>query len=185
MPETDEKTELKKLPPLTLSLIIITFVLLLIAVFGFVFPQYKGIGAAKADRIEKETLLEEQKQLFPIYAQALALEKTAFEPKLPFVERSPLDRDRIFSLSSVFQDIAVSHNMELSQNSQDINSLRNNSNLLSMDIMFSGGLQDYRNTLISLSELPFFNAVEKISISTDPSNIKKFSTQILITLDKK
>ena len=185
MAETDEKTELKNLPPLTLSLIVITFVLVLLAAFGFVLPQYISIGKAEADRIAKETVLEEQKQLFPLYAQALALEKTTFEPKLPFVERAPLDRDQISSLSTIFQDIAAAHNMELSQNSQDINSLRNNSNLLSMDITFAGGLQDYRNTLIALSELPFFNTVEKISISTDPSNIKKFSTQILITLDKK
>lgn len=101
------------------------------------------------------------------------------------MERKPLARDRISSLSEVFQDIAATHNMELSQNSLDINSLQNDSNLISMDVQFSGKLFDYRGCLVSLSELPYFNAVEKINISMTPDHIKTFSTKILITLDKK
>lgn len=185
MTEIDEKTELKKLPPLTLTLIIGSFVLVLLFILGLLFPQYKNIETAKNERISKMLILEEQKKLFPLYAQADALEKIEFDPHLPFVERKALDRDQISGLSTVFQNIAVTHQMELSRNTLDINSLKNDSNLISMDVQFSGRLFNYRNCLVALSELPYFNAVEKIKINTDPTNIKTFSTKILITIGKK
>jgi len=185
MTEIDEKTELKKLPPLTLSLIIASFILVALCILGLILPQYNAIKDAKNERISKMLVLEEQKKLFPLYAQAEALEKVRFSPQLPLVERKPLARDRISSLSEVFQDIAAAHNMELSQNSLDINSLKNDSNLISMDVQFSGKLFDYRSCLVSLSELPYFSAVEKININATPDPIKTFSTKILITLDKK
>jgi hypothetical protein len=185
MTEMDEKTELKKLPPLTLSLIIISFVLVVLFVLGLILPQHKAVENAKNERIAKMLTLEEQKKLFPLYARADALEKVQFEPRLPLVERKPLSREQISSLSSVFQEIALSHHMKLSNNSLDINSMKNDSNLISMDVQFSGQIFDYRNCLVSLAELPYFNAVERISISTDPSNIKIFSTKILIFIDKK
>lgn len=185
MTETDEKNELKKLPPVTLSLIIISFLLVIIFILGVLFPAYKGIEIAKNERISKMLLLEEQKKLFPLYAQADALEKLAFNPRLPFVEKKALARDQISSLSTVFNDIALSHNMKLSQNSLDINSLKKQLNEISMDIQFTGDLFDYRNCLISLSELPYLKTIEKILISTDPTNIKKYSTKILITIEKK
>jgi hypothetical protein len=185
MMEMDEKTELKKLPPLTLSLIIISFVLVVLFLLGLILPQYKALEAAKNERIAKMVTLEEQKKLFPLYAQAEAYEKTAFTPRLPLVERRPLARDRISDLSSTFQDIALSHGMELSRNSLDINSLKNDSNLISMDVQFTGKLFDYRDCLVSLSELPYFNAVEKIVVTTAPNHINTFSTKILIFIDKK
>lgn len=185
MTETNEKNELKKLPSLTLSLIVVSFLLILLFILGLIFPQYKNIEAIKNERISKVLILEEQKKTFPIYAQADALEKISFDPKLPFPERKALDRDQISSLSTVFGDIAAKHNMKLSRNSLDINSLKNHSGLISMDIQFTGSLFDYRNCLISLSELPFFSTIEKIKISTDPTNIKTFSTKILITIGKK
>lgn len=183
MMATDEKNNLKTLPILTLLLIVIFFVLVLFSIIGILFPQYRNIENAKNDRISKMLILEEQKKIFPLFAQADALARINFDPKLPFSERKPLGRDQIFSLSTVFSDIALKNNMKLAQNSHDINSLNNHSNLISMDIQFTGSLFGYRNCLISLAELPFFNTIEKIKISTDPSNIKTFFTKILIRIE--
>ncbi|MBU1342857.1 MAG: hypothetical protein KKE44_05760 [Proteobacteria bacterium] len=185
MAETDEKKELKKLPTKTLSLIIVSFLLVAVFIFAILFPQYNHIQTAKNDRISKALLLEEQKKLFPLYAQAEALAKIEFNPKLPFQEKKALDRDKISTLSNIFSDIAQKNNMELSQNSLDISSLKNQSNSISMDVQFTGDLFDFRNCLISLADLPFFHSFEKIQIKTDQSNIKRFSTKISITIDKK
>jgi len=179
-----EKTELKKLPPLTLALIITSFVLVVLFVFGILFPQYRQIETAKNDRISKAILLEEQKRLFPLFAQADALARLPFDPKLPFQERKPLDRNKITTLPKVFSAIALKHNMVFSQNTLDVSSLKSRSNSISMDIQFNGKLFDFRNCLISLAELPFFDRFEQIKISTDSNNIKKFTTKILITIDK-
>ena len=184
MTAPDDKKELNKLPPATLSLVVLVFLLILLTLIGLVFPQYRGIETARNEKITRTLLLEEQKQLFPLYAQAEALEKVAFEPRLPLSERKPLDRDRIFSLSAVFSEIALANNMKLAENTLDINSLQNDSHSISMDVQFTGSLFDYRNCLVALAELPFFDSIEQIRISTDPSNIRTFSTKMRITIEK-
>lgn len=65
MTEIDEKTELKKLPPLTLSLIIASFILVALCILGLILPQYNAIKAAKNERISKMLVLEEQKKIIP------------------------------------------------------------------------------------------------------------------------
>ncbi len=180
-----DKKEQKKLPPLTLAMVIACFVLVGLFILGVIFPKYQQVKRAKEALISKSILLEEQKKLFPVYARADALARVTFEPTLPFPERTPLEREKISKLSKVFSEIALENNMELSENSLDVSSLKNRSNSISMDVQFSGDLFDYRNCLISLANLSFFDRIETIKISTDPDDIKKFSTKILINIDKK
>ena len=75
--------------------------------------------------------------------------------------------------------------MTLSENNLDINSLKNSSNSISMVLKFTGNLFDFRDCLISLAELTFFQSIENVNISTDKSNLKKFSTKMLISINKK
>ena len=185
MAQTSEKTQLNKLPPFTLALVIISFLLVAGFAGGILWPKYNRVQSVKEERIAKKIVLEEQKKLFPIYAQALGLAKKEFNPKLPLVERKPLDRNKIADLSTIFKEIAKKHNMTLSENSLDTNSLKNSSSSISMDLKFTGNLFDFRDCLISLAELTFFQSIEKVKIYTDKSNLKKFSTKILISLNKK
>lgn len=183
MDRSGKDRQLKKLPPMTLFVVVLSFVLVFLAIIGLLFPQQKRIQAAEQDRTDKTLRLEEQKKLFPLYAQAEALEKIPFNPELPLVERTPLDRDQIATLSTTFSDIARSRNMILTGNSLDINSLYRQAGSLSMELEFTGELTDFRDCLITLAELPFFKAVEAVSIETDTSNIKTFNTKILIAVN--
>ncbi len=185
MVQTHEKTLLNKLPPFTLALIIISFLLVAGFAGGILWPKYNRVQRAKEERIAKTIVLEEQKKLLLLYSQAEGLAKKEFKPKLPLVERKPLDRNKIATLSNIFKEIAKKHNMALSENSLDIDSLKNSSSSISMDLKFTGNLFDFRDCLISLAELTFFQSIEKIKISTDKSNLKKFSTKIMIGLNKK
>jgi len=185
MAQPSVKAQLNNLPPFTLALVIISFFLVAGFVAGILWPKYNKVQKTKEERIAKEITLEEQKKLFPLYAQALSLAKKEFKPKLPFIERKPLDRNKIATLSNIFKEIAKKHNMALSENSLDINSLKNSSSSISMDLQFTGNLFDFRDCLISLAELTFFKSIEKVNITTDKSNLKKFSTKILISLNKK
>lgn len=184
MATTDTKKQMGRLPPLTLALVVISFVLVFLCIAGVLYPKYKRIEAAKKDHAEKTLRLEEQKKLFPLFARAEALENIPFEPSLPLVERQPLDREQIGALSGIFSDIARSHDMILSGNTQDINSLQKDSSSISMDVQFTGDLFDFRDCLISLARMPFFKAIEAVKIETDTDNIKTFSTRLLIAIKK-
>jgi hypothetical protein len=185
MPDMNKNKALNKLPPSTQLLVIASILVVLIFIAVILFPQYKNIERAKEERIAKTILLEEQKKLFPIFAQADSLADIQFEPKLPSGEKNALDRDKISMLSDIFNEIVQKHNMELSQNSLDINYLKNQANSISMDVRFFGDFFDFRDCLISLTTLPFFDSFENIKVITEKSNIKRFSTKILIKINKK
>lgn len=185
MTKDNEKKELNKVPRLTLGLISAWFILVVLVGLGIVLPGYKRMQTAKHQRIAKMLILEKQKKTYPLYAQVTALGNFRFEPQLPMVERTPLSRDKISSLSNIFNDIALRHNMKLARNTLDTSSLKTSSNSISMDIQFTGSLFNYRGCLISLSELPCFSRIEKIKIRTGPGNMKEFMTKILITIDPK
>ena len=70
MAQTSEKTQLNKLPPFTLALVIISFLLVAGFAGGILWPKYNRVQSVKEERISKKIILEEQKKLFPIYAQA-------------------------------------------------------------------------------------------------------------------
>ncbi|MCP3941896.1 MAG: hypothetical protein GY710_10485 [Desulfobacteraceae bacterium] len=180
----DQKKELKKLPPLTLALVIGSFVVVAAFIMGIVFPQYQRVEKVKDLSLSKTFLLEEQKKLFPLYAKASALSEVKFDPALPFRERKAISRDKIYTLSKVFGNLARENNMEFIGHSLDIGSLKGSSNLISMDLEFSGALFDFRNCLIGLVALPFFNSMETIKITTDQTNVKKYLTKIRISIDK-
>lgn len=185
MAQTSEKEQLNKLPPFTLALVIISFLLVAGFAGGILWPKYNRVQSVKEERIAKKIVLEEQKKLFPLYAKALGLAQKEFKPRLPLVARKPLDRDKISTLTDTFKEIAKKNDMALAENSLDINSLKNSSSSISMDLKFTGNLFNFRDCLISLAELAFFKSIETVKISTDKSNLKKFSTKILISINKK
>ncbi|MBI9089046.1 MAG: hypothetical protein JEZ12_07510 [Desulfobacterium sp.] len=180
-----EKKVSNKLPPLTLFLIVLSAVLVVGVALVVLFPQYRENQQIKQARVSAAIELEKQKKLYPMFAQAQALATMAFDPELPRVEKVPLARDKIATLSTVFTGIARENGMELSSNSLDINSLKNRSDSVSMELTFAGDLFDYRNCLVSLVSLPYLNTVETIKITTDKEQEKKFFTKILINIDKK
>jgi hypothetical protein len=181
----EEKKVSNKLPPLTLCLVILSAVLVAGVALVVLFPQHHDIQQVKEERVSAAIELAKQKKLYPMFAQAQALASMPFNPELPTVEKVPLDRDKIATLSKVFNQIALDNGMALSSNSLDINSLKKRSDSVSMELTFAGDLFDYRNCLVSLVSLPYLNTVETIRISTDKEQVKKFFTKILINIGKK
>ncbi len=174
----------KHLPPLTLGLIITSVALVAVAVAGFVWPQYRAMAASKQARMDKTVVLETQKRLYPVYAKAKGLADFPFDPRLPVPERSPLDRREITHLSQKFARIALDNHMSISENSIDVSAYKEASDHITTEIQFAGTLFDFRNCLIQINQLPFFNRIETIGIAAEPEGIKKFKTKLRINIRK-
>ncbi len=185
MAEVEQTTVSKKLPPGTLILILASAILLSGMAMFILFPQSQKIERIKEESRSAAITLEQQKKLYPLFVQAKAAGTMTFEPQIPFPERIPLNRDQIVTLSEIFTKVAMDNNMTFFSNRLDINSMKNRSESVSMELVFAGDLFNYRNCLVSLISLPFFNTVETIKITTDKTRVKKFFTKILINLDKK
>lgn len=179
----EEQKVSEKIPSPVLFLIVLSVVLVGGVVLLVLFPQYREIEGLKQEQVSATIDLKTQEKLYPLFAEARALASIGFEPKLPVVERIPLGRNKIVTLSDLFSTIALSNNMVLSSNSLDLNSLKRSSDSVSMAFTFSGDLFDYRRCLISLASLPFFNSIENIKIVTDQDRVKQFFTEIMINID--
>ncbi|WDP90795.1 MAG: hypothetical protein HUN04_14255 [Desulfobacter sp.] len=179
-----DKDKLKKISPLTLGLIVGSAVAVAAVALGVLYPQYRRIQLVKKDRVEKTIRLEEQKRLFPIYAQADRLANREFEPQLPCPEREAMPRNEITTLSTVFNNIAMKGGMTLEENSLDISGLDRESGILSMDVKLKGGLFNFRECLILLAELPYFKGIENIDITTDQSNVRQCGATLKIAVEK-
>jgi len=185
MAEMEQTNASQNLPPGTIILILVSAMLLAVVAIFILFPQNQKIADIKKEKRTAVITLERQKKLYPLFVQAKAMANMAFEPLIPLVKRTPLGRDKITTLSEIFTSIGMDNNMVLSSNTLDINSLKNRSDSVSMELVFTGDFFDYRNCLISLISLPFFNAVETIKITTDKARVKTFFTKIVINIDKK
>ncbi len=182
----DSRNEkLQKVPPLTLILIFSSFIIVVIFIFGVLYPQYQKVKKVKKDRLTNQINLEKQRKLFPVYTQLKKNLDQEFDPQLPLTDRISLKRDNIGTLSDTFKKIAIEHNLNLSQHNLDIKSLKNESDVISMELKLSGELKDFRYCLISFVQQPFFNRFELIDITPDLSNKKQLTTKILLNIDKK
>lgn len=185
MPGIKDTKPIQKLPSLTLGIMISGIALVtLISVF-ILLPQFLKIKDLKETGLKKLITLEHQKALFPVYANANKITELEFKTKLPIVERKPLKRDKITSLTQIFKQMAIKHHLAFSGNSLDISTLNSLTDHIAIELSLSGDLFNFRNYLISLTELNFFNSIEKIKILADQNKTKQFIAKIIIDIDKK
>ncbi|MFH2091606.1 MAG: hypothetical protein ABIJ31_04510 [Pseudomonadota bacterium] len=176
---------IQKLPPATLGLIGICLVLVGLIIAVGILPKYINIRKITQKNSEQSLLLEEQQALYPLYAKADQLANIEFFPKLPFPERKALERDKISNLSKPFEQLAIQNRLNLSKNSLDVETLHALSDQVSIELLLSGQLFDFRNYLVALGGLPYFNFVQSIEIQSNFNKIKQFKVKIMINIEKK
>jgi len=195
---TAESDAKKKLKPITLGLIVIFLALIVLSLVLGILPQYFATQRLNQNidvlTIDLEPLrsfsyldLERQKKIFPIHAKAIQINQFDFLPKLPFPERNALDRHRISQLSQTFDQLASQHNLRSTGNSLSVQKIGTQSyeEKVSVDLRLSGQFFDFRNFLISICALPFFDIVENVKIEPVDKTNKRFATKIRLNLNKK
>lgn len=184
MPEPKNPGQ-KKLSSVTTGIIITGIVLILSISLGIILPQFLRVKNLKKTLTEKTITLENQKALFPIYAQANRITDQKFETRLPLVERKPLKRDKIILLTNIFKQMAVRHQMKFSGNSLDMATLNASTDHISIELSLTGELFNFRDYLVSLVKLECFNSIERVRILADQTENRQFIINIIINIDKK
>ena len=146
-------------------------------------PDQKSIKKTKQDMllISNDIKVFEEK-FIPAYAKVKKFEQINFEPKFPLPKRVNLDRTNLSELPNKFHSLALEHNLKLSNKKLDLAFLKTKSNSISMLLEIEGRLHDFRNYLIVIISLPFFDSFEKIRINSTQNNIKKFSVDLKINI---
>lgn len=177
---------IKGVPAKTAWLVIGTIALTLCFSLAVLLPKYLGNKKINQKIIAQTILLEKQTHLFPLFTKADKIADLNFLPKLPFPDREPLKRDQINKLSTVFNRLAAQHNLVLSGNRLDLKKVQATATKekISIELNLSGDFSNFREFLISVGGLPYFDKVEKITIQAIHNSNKQYKARIRINIDK-
>jgi hypothetical protein len=152
--------------PLTQSLFV--FVLCVVGVLTFllliILPSRKTSAELDREINELNVRIEEQRILTPVFHSLLKRKKTAPPSVLPSPEKAELTHGDISSISKIFQDIAVRHNLKLEEVETDVSSMMKESGYLMMQLRLSGNFYKFRDFLVDLGSVPSLEHIEEINI---------------------
>ena len=137
---------------------ILVFIVLIIV------PSQKT--AAELDtRIEElEKRNAEQSALTPVFYTLLAKAKAKNASQLPTTEKKKLARGDMKKISTQIHAIVQRNGLELEEIRPDLNSLRDNSGYLLMNLVIKGDFFDFRKLLIDLGAIPSLAHIQEMRI---------------------
>ncbi|MBC8439367.1 MAG: hypothetical protein H8D87_06755 [Deltaproteobacteria bacterium] len=183
MPGIDYKKITEKISPVAILFIVLSAITIFIFIFFILIPRQNSIKKIQQDiqSVSNDNKVLNEK-FVPAYAIAKKFENIKFEPKFPLPKRDDIDRKNLSELPDKFHTLALEHNLKLSNKNIDLGFLKTKSTSSSMFLELEGKLQDFRNYLIAIISLPFFDSFEKIRINSTRSNLKKFSVDLKINI---
>ena len=157
-----------KIPKNPLSQSLLILVMCVVGVLTFflliILPSKKT--SAQLDReIDKLNVrIEEQRILTPVFHSLLKRAKTAPPSGLPSPEKTKLTHGDMNSISKLFQDIAMRHNLKLEEFKTDVGSMMEDSGYLMIRLRMSGEFYKFREFLVDLGSIPSLEHIEEINI---------------------
>jgi Tfp pilus assembly protein PilO len=152
--------------PLTQSLLV--FVICVVGVLTFllliILPSQKTSAELDREIDELNVRIEEQRILTPVVHSLLKQVKTDSPSALPAPEKTKLTHGDMNSISKLFQDIAVRHNLKLEEVKTDVSSMMEDSGYLMMRLRLSGNFYKFRDFLVDLGSIPSLEHIEEIDI---------------------
>ena len=133
---------------------ILTFLLLILL------PSQKTSAELDQQIDNLNVRIEEQRMFHSLLKRA----KMAPPSALPSPEKTKLAHDGMNTISKVFQDIAVRHNLKLEEVKTDVSSMMEDSGYLMMRLRLSGNFYKFRDFLVDLGSVPSLEHIEEISI---------------------
>ena len=179
----DYKKINKRLSLVTIILILLSAITIFIFIFFILIPGQTSIKKIQQDvqSVSNDIKIINEK-FVPAYAIAKKFKDIQFDPKFSIPKRENLDRKNLSGLPDKFHKLALEHNLKLSNKNLDLGFLKTKSKSISMYLELEGKLNDFRNYLIMIISLPFFDSFEIIKINSTQSNLKKFSVDLKINI---
>ena len=166
-----------------------SFIYLLVCMGGIVFFFFAGIqpNTNALKKLDKQVQLlnnqlDKQKILFPLFTDLMKRSSEKIENQLPFPGKAKLSRDNIGKISSIFNEAAQKSNLIFISGIPDVNTLKDDSAFLLVNVSAKGEFFDCRNFLVRLGEIPYLEKIESIQI-TAGRRLKELNLKVWIMLD--
>ncbi len=175
-------SRLPKLPKRSFIYLLICIGGVLILFITGIYPNTKIQEELDAQIILLNNELDEQKILFPLFSDLMKTSRAKIENQLPFPGKAKLSRDDIGKIPSIFKETAHKSNLVFIGGIPDVNTLKDDSELLLVNVSVKGDFFGCRNFMVRLGEIPYLEKIETIQI-TAGRKFKEFKLRVWITLD--
>ena len=152
--------------PLSQSLLVLVICVVGVLTFFLLILLPSQKTSAELDKeIDRLNIrIEEQRILTPVFHSLLKRAKMAPPSGLPTPEKAKLTHGDMNTISSVFQDIAMRHDLRLEEVKTDVSAMMEDSGYLMMRLRLSGNFYKFRDFLVELGSIPFLEHIEEINI---------------------
>jgi hypothetical protein len=173
--------EISSIPKKSLRNLLIYAGVLAIVVGMLVVPSYLAIDKAKANRVEIESQVKEQRLLAPVFGKLVKkrIELNKSIDNLPV--RAALARDEAGGVADTLTRLAVGNRMQVAGINLDLNAMVNDIRLMQVDMVLRGDLADYRTFLQQLIEVPYLEFIESLRILAIP-NGREYRMRVWVAL---
>ncbi len=166
----------------------VTYLLICVGgILGFfvfaVHPNQKSLAGLDMEIKKLDGQIKEQKILFPVYETLLKKGKFKKPGAFPFPQKAKLGRHETERISLIFGEKARKSNLSLVDVIPDVESLSEDSGVLTVNMLMKGNFLDFRDFLIHLGEIPYVENIEEIKIQP-AEGIKEFSLKVSLSLKK-
>lgn len=170
-------------PKQTLINLLICLSGILLIVFVGIIPNYLRSARLGKEMDRLQVKVEEQKTLYPVYQLLKSGSQNKMSTALPCPVKSPLSRQKVGVIGSVFEGMAKKSGLRTVKISPDFKSLDAERNLLPVEIVILGDFFNYRKFLMALQELPYLERMDELEISSRVG-LMEFRTKTMIALSR-
>lgn len=133
-------------------------------VFLIIVPN-NNAGAELDKEIEKiNERIEQQRILRPVFDSLLQRAKKKNPTELPAVPKEKLKRADINRVSTLLQDMAGRHQLEIRDIQTDVNEIMKNTGFLLIRVQAVGDFMNFRDFLLDMGTIPALEQVEEINV---------------------
>ena len=129
-----------------------------------ILPSQKTTAELDREIAKLTVRIEELRILTPVFHSLLKRAKPAPRSGLPAPEKAKLTHGDMNTISNVFQDIAMRHDLRLEEVKTDVSTMMEDTGYLMMRLRLSGNFYKFRDFLVELGTIPSLEHIEEINI---------------------
>lgn len=131
-----------------------------------IYPNHIAMAQIDEEISSLRKKIQSQKLLHPVYMKLIRQMQQKPPEGLPLPEKKNIDKGDIDNLNDKFFAIAQSSGAKFESASPDPSSYMEETNRLTMNVVFSGDFFKLRSLLMNISQQPYLNKIDHLELTT-------------------
>ena len=173
---------ISKLKKNTVIYLIIYVAVIAAFILFLIYPNHKRIIKLNEDIIRKTNEINQQEMLGPLFKKLLAKTREKDGNIFPVIKSGKFPKGEIAGISSIFSGIAEKNKLIVIKSEPDVNTLKEGSDSLRVNLSLKGDYTNFRPFLMELNKIEYLKEIGSIQIDAS-HGIKELRLKIWLALD--